>query len=326
MNPVGSSSIISIIIPVYNAEHTLHEMVDSLNKQTFQNFEVILVDDGSTDGSLELCRALVEQSERYAVYTQENQGAYAARNTGLSHVTGEYVTFVDADDELDARYLERLLEAIQDADISICDVSVVKQGKEVRRFTHASGRISSQQAIEALLERETVNSGPCAKLFRRKLLDGLRFPPLRVYEDILFVLETFRRSTSVSVVDDVAYYYIQDGESTMSACHKMPSLDIVRATETLMNYVREHRELDPKCCYTTVSHLFQYAMPLTVAREFRDCEFIKETRRVYRAYLGEILQCKAMPWKEKLIFLCYTYGIVISKGTWKRIKKGEKVN
>ena len=117
MNTAGNSPWISVIIPVYNAEHTLQQMVDSLNKQTFQNFEVILVDDGSTDGSLELCRALAEQSERYTVYTQENQGAYAARNTGLSHVTGEYVTFVDADDGLDARYLERLLEEIQDADI-----------------------------------------------------------------------------------------------------------------------------------------------------------------------------------------------------------------
>lgn len=321
MNPVGNSSIISIIIPVYNAEHTLQRMVDSLSKQTFQNFKVILVDDGSTDGSLELCRALADQSERYAVYTQENRGAYAARNTGLSHVTGEYVTFVDADDELDACYLEHLLEAIQDADISICDVRVVKQGTEVRRFTHAPGRISSRQAVEALLERETVNSGPCAKLFRRKLLEGLHFPPLRVYEDILFVLEAFQRSDAVSVVNDVAYYYIQDGESTMSVCHKIPSLDVVRATESLMHYVREHRELDPKCCYTIVSHLFQYAMPLTVAREFQDCEFIRETRRVYRAYLVEILQCKAMPWKEKLIFLCYTHGIVVSKGMWKRIKK-----
>lgn len=320
MNTAGNSPWISVIIPVYNAEHTLQQMVDSLNKQTFQNFEVILVDDGSTDGSLELCRALAEQSERYAVYTQENQGAYAARNTGLSHVTGEYITFVDADDELDARYLERLLEDIQDADISICDVRVVKQGREVRRFTHATGKISSQQAIEALLERETVNSGPCAKLFRRKLLDGLRFPPLRVYEDVLFVLEAFRRSASVSVVNDVAYYYIQDGESTMSACHKMPSLDIVRATEILMDYVRGNRELDPNCCYTTVSHLFQYAMPLTVSREFQDCEFIRETRRLYRVYLGTIMRCKAMPWKEKLIFGCYAYGIVFSKGKWKRIK------
>lgn len=316
--------LISIIIPIYNAEKTLHIMINCLLNQTYKNFEVILVDDGSTDSSLELCYKLSRENSNFKVYSKNNQGAYSARNLGLQKSQGEYIAFLDADDKIDSNYLEILLTACKDADIAICDVSIEKNGIEINKFTHQDSILSRTEAINELLKRKSINSGPCAKLFKKKLISGLHFPPLRVYEDILFVLETFKRSNRIAITNKTSYHYEQFANSTMGSLNKVPSCDIIVATDEIIEFIQSTPNLDEKCTYITVSHLFQYALPLAISNSYKDCEFLKLTRKLYNKYMQMILKCSAIPWKEKIIFLLFSKGFIVNSRQIKRIRKIKK--
>lgn len=313
--------LISIIIPIYNAEKTMHIMMNCLSNQTYKNFEVILVDDGSTDNSLELCYKLSRENSNFKVYTKENEGAYSARNLGLQKASGEFIAFLDADDKIDSNYLEILLDACKNADISICDVSIEKDGLEINKFTHQDSILSRTEAINELLNRKSINSGPCAKLFKKKILNDLLFPPLRVYEDILFVLEAFKRSNRIAVTNKTSYHYEQFTNSTMGKLNKTPSSDIIVATDKILEFIKSTPYLDEKCTYITVSHLFQYALPLAISISYKDCEFLQLTRKLYNKYMQMILKCSAIPWKEKIIFLLFSKGFVINSRHIKRIRK-----
>ena len=103
------SSVVSIIVPIYNAENTLHRCVDSLVNQSYQNLEILLVNDGSTDGTAKICNEYAMKDNRIKVLQQTNLGVSAARNKGLENVTGEYIAFVDADDELSPNAIQAML-------------------------------------------------------------------------------------------------------------------------------------------------------------------------------------------------------------------------
>lgn len=313
--------IISIIIPVYNAENSIYKMIDCLEKQTFQDFEVILVNDGSKDDSLSVCERITRNKVNYLVFSQENQGAFAARNLGMEKAKGKYIAFLDADDKIEYDYFEVLLKSCHNSDIAVCDIAVQRNSVEIFRFTNKSEAITQTQALNKLLERQEINSGPYGKLFRREIVKNIRFPALRVYEDILFVLETFCKSKKIAITDETVYYYLQDEAGTMNSVHKKPALDIIMATEKLMEFIDSRKDLEAKCCYITISHLFQYALPLTINNDYQECEFIFETRKLYQKYMKQILKCNAVPWKEKIIFYLYAHGWVYADGQVKKIQR-----
>lgn len=312
---------ISIIIPIYNAGNLIYKMIDCLDRQTFQEFEVILVNDGSTDDSLNICETIVKNHFNYFLFSQRNQGAFSARNLGIGKARGQYITFLDADDKVDPNYLEILLKNCRDADIAICDIAVYRKNIETFRFTSGNLRITQHQALNKLLIRQEINSGPYGKIFQKKVIEDVRFPSLRVYEDILFVLESFCRSKKIVVTNETTYYYMQEDTGTMGNVQKTPSLDIVVATEKIMEFIDSRKDLEDKCLYITISHLFQYALPLTINNQYTKCDFIFETQKLYKKYMKQILKCTAIPWKEKIIFYLYTHSWVYANGQMKKIKR-----
>lgn len=303
-----NSGMISVIIPIYNAAETIGTVIECLLHQVEENFEVILVDDGSTDTSDSICRIITERDTRFRYIRQENAGVSAARNRGLREASGEFIAFLDADDVIAPNYLRELLRTCEGADIAVCDV-VVREGEtEVKRFTHAPCLLTQTEALNALLIRQTISSGPYAKLFRRKVLDRLVFPPLRAYEDILFVKAAFFKAQHIAATNQTEYVYIQNPQGAMSSFTKAPSLDIVKATDELLDSIHAHGNLDPRTFYITASHLMQYVQPLMDKSAMDSAEFIKSTRQLYRKYKMQILSCSAFPWKEKIVYLAFAYG------------------
>lgn len=313
--------MISVIIPVYNAEKYLARTIRCLQAQTDADFEVLLVNDGSIDRSAQICAEAAATDARFQVLTQENQGVSAARNNGLASSKGEYITFLDADDEIPDNYLEALRRALADSSCAaaVCDVVVVDNGRETVRFTLPPQKLTQQQALHYLLTRQGINSGPCAKLFRREVLDGLAFPALKAYEDILFVVEAMCRCECIAITDETEYRYIQNTGSAMSAFAKMPSADIVTASERLMDFIVKHPELDPRCFYITASHLMQYALPLTQREGAEAKAFVAAVRKVYMRHRRDIRCCAAFPWKEKMVYLLFAYGWLYHDKKIKRI-------
>lgn len=297
---------ISVIIPVYNAEKTISGTVQAVLEQSWSDLELILVNDGSRDGSGAICDRFAAEDGRVRVFHRENAGVSAARNFGLEQASCAYITFLDADDLVPSDYLEILHQACENADISVCDVVSILDGQELQRFTMKDCTLGRTEALNCLLSRRNINSGPCAKLFRRTVVDGLVFPPLRVYEDILFVRDAFCRAERIAVTDRTEYRYIQNPEGAMSGLGKAPSMDIVTATESVLRFICAEKTLCPETFYITVSHLMQYAqgavnMPGAEA-------FVRQVQKLYRKYVLRIFTCPAFPKKEKIVFLMFSLG------------------
>ena len=258
--------------------------------------------------------AFARQDSRFHCCTQKNQGVSAARNRGLQLASGEFIAFIDADDVVDPDYCAVLLSACQDADIAVCDVAVEKAGQEVRRFTMQDTVLNRQQALEKLLLRREINSGPCGKLFRRAVIGEVRMPPLTTYEDILFDLEVFSRAETIAVTAQTQYHYLDNAESAMHSMLRSPSRDIITATDRLMAWLMQHPEMDPGCCYITLSHLMQYVQMIAEHRPADGRPFLQGAQRLYRTYAGPLLHCAAFPWKEKVVYLLFAWGIAYHRG------------
>ena len=219
--------MISIIVPVYNAGETLKRCVDSLCGQTCPELEIILVDDGSTDGSPALCDALAAGDSRITVLHRSNGGVSAARTAGMQAATGEYVTFADADDYLNPDHIAVLYGMMRKHG---CDVAVSgylteyedKLSPAVCGQPEDGGRgrhevcYDHDSAVCELLAGGAVGGYVWNKLYRRTLLDGVAFRnDVRILEDMLFNMEVFRRVKSVAFSGYASYHYIQRGQSAM---------------------------------------------------------------------------------------------------------------
>lgn len=314
-------SKITVIIPIYNAEKYLSSTFLCLKNQSFTDFEVLLVNDGSTDASERICLEAAQSDPRFRYIYQENQGVSAARNKGLALSEGEYITFMDADDDIPENYLEALYNALTEGNcpMSVCDVAVITDGTETASFTMPAQQLTQQEALDYVLTRTKINSGPCAKLFKREILEGLTFPPLKAYEDILFVVDALCQCDRVAVTDQTEYRYLQNAGSAMSTFMKMPSKDIVAVSEKLLAFLAEREDLNPRCFYITASHLMQYVLPLASREEPEAKAFIADAKHVYRKYGCNILKCPAFPWKEKVVYLLFSVGYLYSNGTIKKV-------
>ena len=148
---------ISIIVPVYNLENYIEKTIEQLISQTYKNLEIILVDDGSTDKSLELCNTFAKRDNRILVVHQQNQGVSVARNTGIKHATGEYIGFFDGDDDIESDIFEFLYNNLvkNNADISICGVTIVNPDNSVNNISTGKQIIwnTPQDYIKALFFR-----------------------------------------------------------------------------------------------------------------------------------------------------------------------------
>lgn len=209
---------ISIIIPVYNCKKHLPNLLDSILGQTYQNFEIIMIDDGSQDGSGSVCDTYAERDGRIQVRHQENHGVSHARNVGLSLATGYVVSFIDSDDILEPNMYELLVSVMQehDADISHCGYKRIV-GERIL-LVHDTKRIisqNSQEALECLVGGRVFGGGLWNKLFRRDLLKDLRFrEELKINEDILFNFEAMSLAKRIVFADYALYNYIAHMETS----------------------------------------------------------------------------------------------------------------
>lgn len=207
---------LSVIIPVYNVEHTLGRCVESVLRQDVPDMEVILVDDGSTDACGQMCDDWAKKDRRVSVIHQKNMGLSAARNTGLDVAVGEYITFVDSDDYLMPDTYPDLIEELEREQ----DVDMVEFG-----MTHENGRrlpvelydCIYHSAREYWLDTMAWNHAyACNKIFRAGLFDGLRFTAGRLFEDVLLLPYLLHRVGSIVTSDRAGYVYCDNPEGISS--------------------------------------------------------------------------------------------------------------
>ena len=200
---------ISVIITIYNSEKYLEECIESIINQTYKNLQIILVDNGSSDKSGEICEAYSKKDERIVVIHKEHGGISSGRNKGLEIADGEYVSFVDSDDVVLNDMYETLLDSIliKDSDIAICKAKRMYQ--DLIEETEETGEVNnydSQQALYQWICKKLFGSEVWGKLYKRTLVKDIRFPEIKC-EDVCYLFDSIIRSKNILVVDKKKYLY-----------------------------------------------------------------------------------------------------------------------
>lgn len=233
---------ISVIVPVYNAEHYLRDCVDSLLGQTFSDLEVILVDDGSPDRCGEICDEYAKTDPRVRVLHQRNQGQAAARNHALDISSGEWLCFVDSDDLIHPQMVELLLAAARDsgAPMAMCPMLEARILPEDFLRPRGGGYTLHQmdeKTLTALFDRgEYPGWVACAKLVRRGIVEGYRFTPGRVYEDNEAVCRWIYAAGTLAQVPEAMYFYRTNQGSTTQQGFTLKQLDYLWALESILRF------------------------------------------------------------------------------------------
>ncbi|MBM6683714.1 glycosyltransferase family 2 protein [Collinsella intestinalis] len=209
---MGGSPEISVVVPVYNVADYLTRCVDSLLRQSFSEYEIMLIDDGSTDGSGELCEQIAGRDPRIRVLHKRNGGLSDARNYGIERLRGKYVTFVDSDDWLETAFLEYLYRAIRTtgADISTC-VYMRRCGdssKPWKNLPEDPEVIEGREALLSLLYDEKINVSANGKLYSSHLFKDIRYPLGKRYEDVGTTYRLMAEARSVAVGGAPLYNYL----------------------------------------------------------------------------------------------------------------------
>ena len=224
--------LISVIIPVYNASNYLHSCVQSLLNQTFKDFEIILINDGSKDNSLEICNLFKQKDERVVVFTQPNSGVGRARNKGIELAKGKYIVFVDSDDVAKPTLLEKLSENIRDFDYVLASIDLVRNGQIESIVSIPEGEFTRKQYVEQILLKLNINyvcGAPYSKLFKTELIkqNNLKFNEKLTYaEDFLFNVEYVALAQKIKTISDSFYEYtLQSSSSLTSFNYQKSSFD-----------------------------------------------------------------------------------------------------
>ena len=232
--------IISVIVPVWNVEEFLDEGLESISVQTYVDFEVVMVDDGSTDRSGEICRQWVERDNRYRLIQKENGGLSSARNAGLEVAKGEYVTFVDSDDVIHPKYLETLMELAKRKEYFITGVGFLRFSDDIPLvncvMTEKYHYLPYDALTEMLYQNGHMINSAWGKLFRRELIEGIWFKEGILYEDLEWmarVLEKMPKSKRVGLCDAPLYFYRKRDGSLIETFsrHRLDVLDVTREIE-----------------------------------------------------------------------------------------------
>ena len=231
--------MISIIVPVYNVENYLEECLESIRKQTYQDIEVILVNDGSTDDSQAICEHFCQTDNRFRLINQKNQGQSVARNHGVKESIGEYIMFVDSDDVVSLGLLEQLMKYMSNGiDIVECDRTEAIQCLNEEKKDILVKEFDSNEALYQCFNHG-VSWSPVAKLYRRKIVEKVPFLENLIYEDFYTGIVSLKYIHKMRKIDYIGYYYRYHTSSTMNQNYSEKNLDIFKVGEKLLEEFRE---------------------------------------------------------------------------------------
>lgn len=225
---------ISVIIPVYNTEKYIDKCLESLVNQTFVSWHAVIVNDGSTDNSEDLCREYcVQYPDKFSLYSREHGGPGAARNFGIEKCGDtKYLYFLDSDDYLELTALEKLYNAVEEtgAEMAVCGLTVHKNKKRYS-FVHKGGVFTKKEVCYSLLENDNIGNYVCNKLFLRSLFSDLRFPENVFYEDVFTTYKIVLSCEKIAVISEALYNYIRHGGSIVTSYNLDYLKDWYLATE-----------------------------------------------------------------------------------------------
>lgn len=240
--------LVSIVVPVYNVENYFDKCITSVRKQSYSNLEIILVDDGSTDRSGTLCDQCANEDARITAYHTANRGLSAARNEGIKHATGEYITFVDSDDYIGLSHIANLVKALKvypEADLVITGATRFFEGHQCVDNEFSMTIVKELSPEEAIRTAITVDDdhfsvNAWGKLYKNTLFSFLAFPEGRVFEDNYVYYKVICNASHIIYENANDYFYLEDRSTSITNTKTAQNLDELNAYKEMLPYVKEY--------------------------------------------------------------------------------------
>ena len=271
--------LISVIVPIYNVEKYLTRAIDSICSQTYQNLEILLVEDGATDKSPQICDAYAEKDNRITVIHKENGGLSDARNTGLEHATGEYVAFIDSDDYIAGQFIEKLYHACikTNSDMAICSYRESSSMENIFEKEEIDIKMNEMEVLdrkellfdmyEEYRKENTEFIVSWNKLYRKSLWDNIRFPKGRIHEDEATTYKIYDKCSRGVYIKDKLYAYYLAEQSITRQSFSAKRMDWFTALKERIDFFEQRKE---------------YLLALQSCKTYADASI-----RFYKRYLEE---------------------------------------
>lgn len=309
--------LISVIVPVYRVEEYLHKCVDSLLTQTYENLEIILVDDGSPDGSGAICDDYAARESRIRVIHKENGGLSSARNAGLDVARGEYIGFVDSDDWLEPETYAWLLSMAQKEDVKlVCagrfNCNSWDGSRTVGLCPLKEEVLTGQELARRIFLWDNVDSAAVDKLYHRSLFDGIRYPLGVVSEDVPVTWRLAMKAGRVGMVPKPVYNYFHRPGSITTAQFSPKTFQPSEHTAKILETVTQnYPELQEAATYFHCRHLVYVCQCLVIEGKEARTQYAKEYKEKLgqlRTFLPFIRKSPLLTRKERLTWLTLCWG------------------
>lgn len=302
---------ISVIVPVYNVEKYLHRCIDSILVQTFEDFELILIDDGSPDRCGAICDEYAEQDNRIHVIHQENRGLSAARNAGIDwvllHRNSQWLSFVDSDDWIHPQYLEFLLSAVQSNHvlISVCSIEKVDKMNKVE-MQECSSYVKKSEELYLEYAKKIVNVSACGKLYNIKCFDTIRYPLNKQWEDLATTYKIILSVPKCAVINQSLYYYYNNPEGIVKRSWSSNRLDELEAYETQLKFFEKQERW--KDIYDTLQLTYIKAISYSYFME-RESDMDQKSKKYYGKLLSRKMRYALKQYNDLKISFKENLGI-----------------
>ena len=231
------NDLISIIVPVYNVEKYLRECLDSILNQTYKNIEVIVINDGSTDNSRNICDEYQKKDNRLKVINQKNCGLSATRNKGIKESRGKYLSFIDSDDVINHNMIELLHKELikNKCDIAICKFNYFTNKFKEKNKEYKIEILNQDQFLKSLLIDKEIASQACNKLYKKGLFNNIKYPLGKIYEDIGTTYKLGLQANKIIYLNIELYGYRQRNNSYVNNLKKTSLIDYIEMTDKRYN-------------------------------------------------------------------------------------------
>lgn len=260
----ANSRLVTLIVPVYNVEKYLDKCINSILVQTYQNIEIILINDGSTDDSPAICDKFARKDSRVHVVHKSNGGVSSARNQGLNVARGDYVMFIDSDDWIEKDMVESMLNVAEDnnAQMVLCDINWIDSNEEISTEVHSYFENDTVDVLEGkdiYYKFFLKSTQMCDKLWNKHTINGIRFNEDVAYgEDVKFILETIVNAERVAMLPEKKYNYRYSREGNVCSSHIDDRiLDLIKVSEETYDKLREdYPAVGVNCISKTVAYVY----------------------------------------------------------------------
>ena len=301
------NELISVIIPVYNAEKYLEDCIRAICNQSYNNFELILVNDGSVDSSLSICKKYAGTDRRIKVIERSNGGVGAARNSGMKVMQGAYVVFADSDDYVSTDYLRNLYQAakVNDYDIVQCGMRKTRKKKRNGLQVHYKATDVKEISKKKALNGRVYNVGIWGKIYSRKVIGSFRFNEGQIYEDEAAYYRLVDRADKIAVLNETLYYYYASDNSVMRNDKEYKSLYFINVFEDRLSYFYDKNDMvlmEGTYGRICISIMLFLSGVLTNGNNKEDTEYLLN---LFNKYYKLAIRSEYVSLKDKCILRCF---------------------